>query len=84
MQSTNTYWRSVGRTTSLYDRPGGTVFREIPPGTPLTILSRDGDWVWVTPPDGLRTWVYAKFIDVSGGKGVISATSVRVRPETVH
>ena len=79
--ATSAYWRSVERTTSLYDRPGGTVFREIPPGTPLNVLSQDGDWTWVAPPEGLRTWVYAKFIDVSGESGTIQASSVRVRPQ---
>ena len=78
---TSTYWRSVNRNVSLYDRPGGNVFREIPPGTPLDMLSQDGDWAWVMPPEGLRTWVFAKFIDVSGDHGIINANSVRVRPE---
>jgi TPR repeat protein len=80
-QPTRTYWRTTNRSASLYDRPDGTVFREIPPGTPLEVKSRDGDWAWITLPEGLRTWVYARFIDVNGDSGVIHATAVRVRPK---
>jgi len=75
------FWKSVDQETSLYDKTSGTPFRTISPGTPLEIIGQDGGWARVTLPDGLRTWIFKKFIDITDNTGVINADAVRVRPK---
>jgi len=79
-QVLNQYWKTKGNPTAIFNKPDGISFRELPPGTPLEINGQDGGWARITVPDGLRTWVYSKFIDIEGDNGVINADSVRVRP----
>ena len=74
------YWRSGSEAVTLFDRPGGTPFRDIPAGTPLEVTGQDGGWVKVTMPDGLKTWIYSKFIDIADETGIITGDGVRVRP----
>ncbi len=76
----NKFWKTVNRSTSLYDTPNGVSFRELPPGTPLEIKGQSGGWAQITLPDGLRTWIYSKYINVDGDRGVINADAVRIRP----
>lgn len=75
------YWKTMGDQTTIYNKPDGIGFRKLPPGTPLEINGQDGGWARITVPDGLRTWVFSKFINVDGDRGVINADAVRVRPE---
>ena len=35
----------------------------------------------MTLPDGLRTWIFSKFIDIDNNQGVINADAVRIRPK---
>ncbi len=35
----------------------------IPSGTPLTVLDRDGEFVQVSTPDGVRGWVDTRYVD---------------------
>ena len=74
------YWKTINRSISVFDKPNGIAFREIPPGTPLEVTGQDGGWARVTLPDGIKTWVFRRFIDINGGKGVINTDAVRVRP----
>ena len=78
--SLNKYWKTVDQVTLLFDSPNGTSFRELSPGTPLEIMGQDGGWAQITLPQGLRTWIYSKFIEIEGAKGVISGDAVRIRP----
>ena len=74
------YWKTVDKAIPIFDVPNGVVFRQLPPGTPLELVSQKGDWARITLPAGLRTWIYSKYIDVNGNRGVINADGVRVRP----
>ena len=76
----NRYWKTINRTIPLYDKPGGTAFREMPAGTPLEVIGQDGGWAKITVPDGLKTWVYQRFVTISGNQGIINTDAVRVRP----
>ena len=75
------FWKSTDADTSLYDKADGTAFRTLLPGTPLEIIGQDGGWASVTLPDGLRTWIFSKFIDIDNNQGVINADAVRIRPK---
>ncbi len=74
------YWKTVNRDTTAYHKPGGIALNEIPGGTPIEIIGQEGGWARFSLPDGLRTWIYSKFINVDGDRGVINAEAVRVRP----
>ena len=77
---TSQYWRSINAATSLFNEPSGIPFRELAPNTPLEVSGQDGGWAKVTLPDGLKTWIFSRFIEVNGSTGVITGTDVRVRP----
>ena len=79
-QPTKLYWKSADSEVELYDQANGTAFGALQPGTPLEIMGQDGGWARVTLPDGLRTWIYSKFINIDEDHGIITADSVRVRP----
>lgn len=74
------YWKTVSRVTTAYHKPGGIALQEIPGGTPIEIIGQEGGWARFSLPDGLRTWIYSKFISVDGDRGLINAEAVRVRP----
>lgn len=74
------YWKTANRVTTAYHKPGGIALKEIPGGTPIEIIGQEGGWAQFSLPDGLRTWIYSKFISVDGDRGLINAESVRVRP----
>lgn len=74
------YWKTVSRVTTAYHQPGGIALQEIPGGTPIEIIGQEGGWARFSLPDGLRTWIYSKFISTDGDRGLINAEAVRVRP----
>ena len=39
-----------------------TRLRKLPPDTPLTLLSRSGEWTRVLLDDGQEGWVYSKYV----------------------
>jgi hypothetical protein len=39
-----------------------TRLRKLPPDTPLTLLSRNGEWMRVLLDDGQEGWVYSKYV----------------------
>ncbi|MGI9317671.1 MAG: hypothetical protein ACR2QW_10090 [bacterium] len=75
------YWKTADRITTAYHKPGGIALREFPAGTPIEIIGQEGGWARFSLPDGLRTWIFSKFITVDGDQGVINAEAVRVRPQ---
>ncbi|MBX2868498.1 MAG: SEL1-like repeat protein [Acidiferrobacterales bacterium] len=77
---TNQYWKSIDAKTSLFNEPSGIPFRDLAPNTPLEVSGQDGGWAKVTLPDGLKTWIYSRFIEVDGNTGTIIGADVRVRP----
>ena len=42
-------------------------------------VSNDGKWVRVVAPVQADVWIFAKFVKVTGGKGVVTGSKVRVR-----
>ena len=74
------YWKTVDRNTTVFHKPGGVALQEFPPGTPLEIIGQEGGWARFSLPDGLRTWIFSKFITIDGDKGTINADAVRIRP----
>ena len=76
----NKYWQSIDQQASLFHEPSGIPFGQLAANTPLEVTGQDGGWAKVTVPDGLKTWIYSKFIQVDGDSGVITGESVRVRP----
>lgn len=42
-------------------------------------VSNDGKWVRVVAPAQADVWIFAKFVKVTGGKGVVTGSKVRVR-----
>ena len=53
---------------------------ELPPDSPVRLVLRQGDWVYVQVPGGLEVWVYGRYIDGDGGQGTVTAGDVRARP----
>ena len=41
--------------------------------------SNDGKWVRIVAPEQVDAWIFAKFVDVAGEKGVVTGSKVRVR-----
>ena len=75
------YWKTADRSTTAFHKPGGVVLQDIPAGTPVEIIGQEGGWAKFSLPDGLRTWIFSKFISIDGDQGVINAEAVRVRPK---
>jgi len=46
---------------------------------PVIAVSNDGKWVRIIPPAAADVWIFAKFVDVNGGRGVVNGDNVRVR-----
>ena len=46
---------------------------------PVIAVSKDGKWVRIVAPSTADVWIFAKFVDVTGGRGVVSGDNVRVR-----
>lgn len=46
---------------------------------PVIAVSKDGKWVRIIPPATADVWIFAKFVDVSNGRGVVNGDKVRVR-----
>ncbi|MFH1730228.1 MAG: SH3 domain-containing protein [Planctomycetota bacterium] len=46
---------------------------------PVIAVSNDGKWVRITPPATADVWIFAKFVDVDGERGVVNGDNVRVR-----
>lgn len=74
------YWKTINQTTTAYHKPNGIALLELPAGTPIDVIGQDGGWARFSLPDGLRTWIYSKFINIDGDQGVINGDAVRVRP----
>ncbi len=53
---------------------------ELPPDSPIRLVFRQGDWVYVQVPGGLEVWVYGRYVDSDSGAGTINAADVRARP----
>jgi SH3-like domain-containing protein len=79
-QSSERFWKTINQTTTAYHKPDGVALLELPAGTPIDVIGQDGGWARFSLPDGLRTWIYSKFITIDGEHGVINADAVRVRP----
>lgn len=56
------------------------VLAELEPGTPVEIVAKREPWARVTVPGGLTVWVFGKYVDVDGAKGVLNTDHVRARP----
>ena len=74
------YWKTVDRNATVFHKPGGIALRVLPSGTPVEIIGQEGGWARFSLPDGLKTWIFSKFISIDGDRGTINADAVRVRP----
>lgn len=63
-------------------KPGsnGKIFSTLPQDTPVEVISSENNWLKVTLPSGIKTWVFENFILVYGKQGTIQGEGVRVRP----
>lgn len=74
------YWQTGSQSVSVFHKPNGISFLDLPAGTPLEVTGQDRGWAKITLPDGIRTWIFSKFIEVEGDKGIITGNSIHVRP----
>jgi hypothetical protein len=75
------FWRTNSSATLRVSAdPSSATFGNLPEGTPVELIESEGDWTRVTLPAGLKMFVYENFLSVTGDKGVINGTRVRVRP----
>ena len=79
-EKTKKYWKTVDQNATAFHKPDGVALRVLPAGTPVEIIGQEGGWARFSLPDGLRTWIFSKFISTDGDEGVINADAVRVRP----
>ncbi len=59
---------------------GGITFATIPEGVPIEVIGTQGSWLKITLPDGIRTWIFEKYLNVDGSNGVVAGQGVRIRP----
>ncbi len=54
---------------------------ELDKGTVVTILgvSDNGKWLRIAAPEDGNVWIFGKYVDVAGGRGVVNGDRVRVR-----
>lgn len=70
---------------SVYVRSGGAkAYRALGKLTKgqfvdVITVSNDGQWVRIVAPEQVDAWIFAKYVDVAGGKGVVTGDKVRVR-----
>ncbi|NKB77570.1 MAG: SH3 domain-containing protein [Gammaproteobacteria bacterium] len=77
-----TFWKT-SITAELRSSPkkNAPVFTQLPVDTPVEILQTRGPWSKVTLPEGIKTWIYNKYLVTNADSGTISGTNVRVRPQ---
>ena len=77
----NSYWKTASGVQLKSDpKRSAPSFTELPEDTPVDVIQTRGEWAKVTLPDGLKTWIFNKFLSVQGSTGSITGTNVRVRP----
>jgi len=70
---------------SVYVRSGGAkAYRALGKLTKgqfvdVITVSNDGKWVRIVAPEQADAWIFAKYVNVAGGKGVVTGDKVRVR-----
>jgi uncharacterized protein YgiM (DUF1202 family) len=70
---------------SVYVRSGGAkAYRALGKLTKgqfvdVITVSNDGKWVRIVAPEQVDAWIFAKYVNVAGGKGVVTGDKVRVR-----
>ena len=76
------YWKTAG-VVNLHTegKSSSATFYVIPAGIPVEVLDDNGGWNRITLPDGLKMWVFEKYLRVNGDNGVVAGTGVRVRPK---
>ncbi len=75
------YWKTISETIPLLTAPNkGVIFSSLSGDTPVEIIKRTNDWAKITLPDGLKLWIYKKYIRINGNMGIVSGTNVRARP----
>ena len=77
---TYSYWKTT-LDSAIIIEPGiaGKIFYTLPESSPVEIIQSDNNWTKITLPEGLKTWVFEKFLSVSGSNGTITRSGVRVR-----
>ena len=70
---------------SVYVRPGGAkayrAMGKLKKGEFVDVItvSNDGKWVRIVAPEHVDAWIFAKFVDVTGARAVVTGSKVRVR-----
>jgi uncharacterized protein YgiM (DUF1202 family) len=53
---------------------------ELAPGSPIRVLDRQQDWLYVQVPGGFEMWVYGRYVTGESGLGTVNNPNVRARP----
>jgi len=66
---------------TLYTGPSfqKEIFGNLNVGTPIRVLSSEAAWARIEVPDGIRLWVYGKYIVSDGSQQRVTGTGVRMR-----
>jgi uncharacterized protein YgiM (DUF1202 family) len=56
------------------------VLGELAPDSPVSVLLRHQDWLYVQVPDGFEMWVYGRYVTGESGPGTVNNSNVRARP----
>jgi uncharacterized protein YraI len=78
VEGADAYVRQIGGTLRLRQEAttASAILAELPPGTPLDVLGRtaDGLWLNVAAPDGQSGWVFAAYVSIGVQAPVVAAT----------
>ncbi len=53
---------------------------ELAPGSPIRVVLRHQDWLYVQVPGGFEMWVYGRYVTGESGPGTVNNPDVRARP----
>ncbi len=83
IKTTFKYWKIGAAKSPLYTGPStyNQKITYLPENAPIEIIRQQGNWAYVTLPDGLLVWIYDKYIDIDidGDFGTVNAALVRAR-----
>ncbi|NKB61527.1 MAG: hypothetical protein GKR95_25200 [Gammaproteobacteria bacterium] len=78
---TQTYWKtSLASDLRSSPKKNAPAFLPLPAETPVDVIQTRGQWSKVTLPEGLKTWIYNKYLITNADSGTVNGTNIRVRP----
>ncbi len=63
-----------------FHRESLPMLEELTPNSPVRVVLRENDWLYVQVPGGLPMWVYGRYLDGDSGSATVIAPDVRARP----